>query len=136
MALNAQFAATPQFGSALLTTADSILTGTPTNVSAAIITGTTNGTRISKIIIKSTKTGAQAASIIRLWLHDGTNFRLIYEVALPATTQSATVAGSAVILSELTHPDLLPLILKNTHSIRASTSVSETVTVSIFGADI
>lgn len=137
MALNAQYAATPQIGTVnLAATADSVLTGTPTTVSAAIITGATNGTRITKIVIKNTTVGAAAAGIVRLWLFDGTNYRLLYEVLMPATTSSATVSSYGIVLNEISNLDLLPLVLKTGHSIKASISVAQTASISIFGADI
>lgn len=137
MALNAQFAATPNFGSALLSAADTVLTGTPTNVSVAIITGATLGTRVSKIIIKATATGTITnPNVVRLWYHDATNFRLIHEVLVPAYIQSATASAPTIVLSEATNFDFLPFMLKNTHSIRASMSQSQTITVSVFGADV
>lgn len=132
MAIQAQYAATPRFGSALLTTADTSLTA-PTTV-GTVLTAGASGTRIDKIEVQGVAT--TVASLINLFIHDGTNFILWTQVPLQANTVSNTVPASTVALSSDVNADILPLVLPTGHSLRATTSVVQTgVRVMAFGGD-
>lgn len=54
-----------------------------------LVTGVTNGTKVENVEI--TATGVTTAGMVRLYLYDGTNTRLLKEVAVTAITPSATV---------------------------------------------
>ena len=138
MALQAAYAATPVIGSAELTTADTTTRGTPTTV-GTVITGGASGTRLSKIIIQGA--GTTIAGLIRLWLYDGTNYRMIKEVAVPAKTVSSTSPDlPQTILSESTNIDLLPITLPSASwSLRATVTTTQTgsgVNVIAIGANL
>lgn len=136
MAASPQFAATPKIGQvALAATADASLTNPVTSVSGAIVTGTTLGTRVNRIQVVATAT--TAAGIVRLFLHNGSAFiGLIAEVPVTAITPSATVAAFSSTLSDQINTDILPITLPSGFSIRATTSVAQTFSVMIHGADL
>lgn len=133
MASQPSFAATPKIGQVAISTADTNLV-TPTNAGTVVSAGV-NGTRISNIIVKAT--GTTTAGMVRLFLHDGTNFKgLIYELAVAAKTASGTSASFSKELSEESLPDILPLILPTGWSLRATTHNAEAFSVIATGADI
>lgn len=90
MADTPKFASTPRIGFGSVSTANTNRDGTGTIVD--IITGVAAGTRIEEIVLKAT--GDPADSIVTIFLHDGTAYRLFDEFDLndPAAA-SATVTG-------------------------------------------
>lgn len=132
MATSAQYAATPRIGSATLTTADTSLTA-PTTV-GTILTAGSSGTRIDYIDIQGVAT--TTASIINLFIYDGTNYILWAQVPVIAVTSSTTAPAFAATLSSNVNANLMPLILPTGYSLRAAVSVTQTgVRVTAQGGD-
>lgn len=127
MATNPVFAVTPRIGSANISVADSSYTS-PTSF-ATVISGGSNGTRISEIVVKCAATSA--AGIVRIFLYDGSNYRLFDEIVVSAATGSATVSTNRVFVGYTS------LILPSSNwSLVATTSVSQSINVIAFGADL
>lgn len=104
-----------------------------TGTIATCFTAGACGSRIDKIRISGT--GTTTAGVIRLFLHDGTNARLLDEVLVTAITPSTTVA---VYEAELSYTDglLLPAPNASTaYSLRASTHNLETFNIHVQGGD-
>ena len=132
MAATAQYSATPKFGSATLTTADTSLTA-PTTVSTVVTAGA-SGTRIDYIDVQGVAT--TVASLINLFVYDGTNYILWQQVPVIAVTSSTTVPAFTVPLSSNNNSNIMPLILPTGYSLRAATSVTQTgVRVTAYGGD-
>ena len=92
MAAAPVFAVTPRLSSVAVATANTNRDGTGTLVS--LITGVAAGTRINEIAVQATVT--TTAGMVRIYLYDGTNYRLWDEVAIPVATVSASVKGIRV----------------------------------------
>jgi hypothetical protein len=132
MATSAQYASTPVFGSANLTTADTSLTA-PTTVST-ILTAGASGTRIDYIDIQGVAT--TVAGLINLFVFDGTNYILWQQVPVQAVTSSTTVPAFALALSSNGNANIMPLNLPTGYSLRAATSVAQTgLRVSAYGGN-
>lgn len=88
MAAETQY--TANTGMVKISTANANLDGTGTL--GTVITGAGNGTLIKNVIIKATGTGATstAQGMVRLFITDGANTRLLTEVEIPAMGQSST----------------------------------------------
>lgn len=71
--------------------ANTSLTGTGSNV-YDVITGASNGTLIKTVSIKATNKGASSTSqgMVRLFVYDGANTRLLMEVEIPPQGQGDT----------------------------------------------
>lgn len=129
MATSPQFASTPRTAVAQVTAANTGRDGTGTIVS--VITGGTNGTRIDSVQIVAA--GTTTAGMVRLYLHDGTNTRVIDEIPVTAITPSATVQTFLTTRQySLTQPVILP---SSSWSLRASTHNAETFNVFAIGGD-
>jgi hypothetical protein len=132
MANSAQYAATPKVGSATLTTADTSLTA-PTTVGTIVSAGA-SGTRIDYIDIQAVAT--TVASLINLFIYDGTNYILWQQVPVQVVTSSTTVPAFAAYLSSNSNANIMPLTLPTGYSLRATTSVTQTgVRVTAYGGD-
>jgi len=132
MATSAQYAATPRIGSATLTTADTSLTA-PTTV-GTILTAGSSGTRIDYIDIQGVAT--TTASIVNLFIYDGSNYILWTQVPVIAVTSSTTAPAFAATLSSNVNANIMPLILPTGYSLRAAVSVTQTgVRVTAQGGD-
>lgn len=132
MATSAQYAATPRIGSANLTTADTSLTA-PTTV-GTILTAGSSGTRIDYIDIQAVAT--TTASIINLFIFDGTNYILWTQVPVIAVTSSTTAPAFQATLSSNVNANLMPLILPTGYSLRATVTVTQTgIRVTANGGD-
>jgi hypothetical protein len=132
MATSAQYASTPVFGSANLTTADTSLTA-PTTVST-ILTAGASGTRIDYIDVQGVAT--TVAGLINLFVFDGTNYILWQQVPVQAVTSSTTVPAFALALSSNGNANIMPLNLPTGYSLRAATSVAQTgLRVSAYGGN-
>ena len=119
MGINANYASTPRAAVGQVSTANTNRDGTGTL--ATIFTAGASGSRIDDIVIKAV--GTTTAGMVRLFLHDGTNARLLDEIAVPAITPSATVPSFVAKLVDLA--ELLP----NGWSLRASTNNAETFNI-------
>ena len=122
MATSAQYASTPVFGSANLTTADTSLTA-PTTVST-ILTAGASGTRIDYIDIQGVAT--TVAGLVNLFVYDGTNYILWQQVPVQAVTSSTTAPAFAFALSSNGNANIMPLNLPTGYSLRAAISVAQT----------
>lgn len=112
-----------------LTAANTNRDGTGTIVTIA--TAGTNGSVITSIYLMGV--GTVTGGMIRLYIHDGTNYRLWKEVAVTATTPSGTVAGWSSTI-DCSYPGN-PLYLPTGYSLRASTNNAETFNVIAEGGD-
>ena len=86
-----------------------------------VVTAAASGTRIDDIYMVAT--GTTTAGVIRLFVHDGTNARLLSETLVTAITPSTTVqVWSNTLLSQ-------GIVLKTGYSLRASTNNTETFNI-------
>jgi hypothetical protein len=132
MAVNAQYAATPKFGSAVLTTADTSLTA-PTTVGTILSAGA-SGTRIDYIDIQGVAT--TVAGIVNLFVFDGTSYILWNQVPVIAITSSTTSPAFSATLSSNTNANIMPLNLPTGYSLRATTTTAQTgIRVTAYGGD-
>lgn len=122
MAAETQY--TANTGIAVISTANSNLDGTGTLVN--VITGASNGTLIKTVRIKARVNTTQG--MVRLFLYDGTNTKLLEEVEIPAVTKSA---------SDPAFEKVIPLYftLKSGWILKASTEKAETFNVIAEGLD-
>lgn len=128
MAASPSFAVTPRVGAATVFTADTSY-ASPTNVST-VLTAATSGTRIAEVTVQMTNTVA-SATMVRLWLHDGSAYSLFDEVAIPAATGSQSVKQSRVAT---TYNNLI--LPNNSWSLRATVHTANSGNVIAFGADL
>ena len=122
MATTACFFSTPRTAVAQVTTANTNRDGTGTI--ATVITGAATGTRVDDIEINAT--GTTTAGMIRLFLHDGTNARLLREIVVDAITASTSVASYNNRLT-----DLGIILASASWSIRACTNNAETFNICV-----
>lgn len=92
----------------------------PTNA-VAVVTAGTNGTMISRVHVHAT--GTTTAGMIRLFLHDGTNYHLREEIAVSAVTPSGTVAAFSADSAVFT--PATPVSIPSGWSLRAATHNAE-----------
>lgn len=119
MGINANYANTPRAAVGQVSTANTNRDGSGTL--ATILAAGTNGSRVDDVTI--TAVGTTTAGMVRLFVHDGTNARLLREVAVPAITPSGTVPAFSATLTNLA------LLLPNGWSLRASTNNAETYNI-------
>jgi len=132
MSASAQYASTPKFGSATLTTADTSLTA-PTTV-GTIVTAGASGTRIDYIDIQGVAT--TVAGLINLFVYDGTTYVLWQQVPVQAVTSSTTATAFVTSLSSNGNANIMPLTLPTGYSLRAAASVAQTgIRVTAYGGD-
>jgi len=127
---NPIFTLTPHISSARIATANTNRDGTGTL--GAVITGTTNGTRVDRILI--TATGTTTAGMVRIFIDDGTNVRFWQEVSVTAITASGTVKSFTATISS---PDSTAplLVLPSSYVLRAGTNNAEQFDVIAFAGD-
>lgn len=126
--INPIFTLIPHVGCAAISTANTTRDGTGTI--GTVFTAGSNGSRIHRITIKATVT--TTAGIVRLFLHDGSNYFLWREVLVTAATPSGTVIAYEWIWEM---PDEKSLVLNNNWSLRASTNNAENFNVIAEGGD-
>ena len=132
MSTSAQYASTPKFGSATLTSADTSLTA-PTTVGTIVSAGA-SGTRIDYIEVQGVAT--TTSGLVNLFVYDGTNYILWQQVPVIAVTSSTTVPAFSAILSSNSNSNVMPLTLPTGYSLRATTSVAQTgIRVTAYGGD-
>lgn len=132
MSTTAQYASTPKVGSATLTTADTSLTA-PTTVGTVVNAGA-SGTRIDYIEVMGVAT--TVASLVNLFIYDGTNYILWQQVPVIAITSSTTAPAFVANLSSNSNSNVMPLTLPTGYSLRATTTVTQTgVRVTAYGGD-
>lgn len=126
MAADPIFAATPRNGMGQIATANTNRDGTGTV--GTIFTAGSSGSIITAITVKAQVT--TTAGMVRLFVHDGTNYRLWREVIVTAITVGAsTPAFEEHII------DFGGLLLPNGYSLRASTHNAETFSIICQGGD-
>lgn len=131
MAQTGNYVAAPRSPTAAISTANTARDGSGTL--ATVATGPARnlasdppaqgGMRIDALAICAG--GTTTAGMVRLFVHDGTNARLIAEIPVDAATPSATVQAWAVRLNKDVC-DFMPLVLAAGASLRASTHNAET----------
>lgn len=132
MSTSAQYASTPKIGSALLTTADTSLTA-PSTV-GTVFTAGSSGSRIDYIDVQGVAT--TVASLVNLFIFDGTNYFLYTQIPVQVVTSSTTAPAFQAVISSNTNANILPINLPNGFSLRATTSITQTgVRVTALGGD-
>ena len=132
MSTSAQYASTPKFGSANLTTADTSLTA-PTTV-GTVLTAGASGSRIDYIEVQGVAN--TSAGLVNLFVYDGSTYILWNQIPVQAVTQSNTVPAFALSLSSNANANMMPLNLPTGYSLRATTSIAQTgVRVTAYGGD-
>jgi hypothetical protein len=129
MASTPAFAATPRVGMGLISTANTNRDGTGTLVT--IFTAGANGSKIERIRVKAIET--TVASLVRIFIHDGSNARLYDEIDVAALTVSQTVKGAEGEL-DLSTPGKA-LLLPAGYSLRAAPHDAKQHIVMAFGGD-
>lgn len=132
MSATPAFASTPRVGLAALTAANTARDGSGTLVD--LVTGVTAGTRIDRIVFKST--GQPANSVICLFYFDGTTNWLYDEIVISGTPGAGSTTASAFRV-ERKYEDLV--IAAATHKLRVTVTVIPTsgqINVEAFGGDL
>ena len=131
MSVNAQFAATPNYGIVAISTANTAKDGTGTL--GTVLTAGSTGSRIDGICIKATVTTTSGA--IRLFIHNGTTAFLLTEIPVIAVTSSATATSFEAQLNGSTMSQLFPITLPTGYSLRASTNNAESFNIMAQGGN-
>jgi hypothetical protein len=126
MSATPNFTSTPRCAVVNFATANTGRDGTGTI--ATLWTAGASGSRIDRVTIHGA--GSTTAGMVRLWLHDGSNARLIREVPVLAITASGTVPA---FREEIHFPE--GLILGTDYSLRVSTHNAESFNAAAFGGD-
>jgi hypothetical protein len=127
MATTPAFTSTPRVGSAQVSAANTNRDGTGTIVD--VLTGVAAGTRIFEVDVQATVT--TTAGMVRLYYYDGTNTRLIDEIAVAAVTPSASLPAFRAVRR---YENLI--LAGSTHKLQASTHNAEAINVVAFGGDL
>ena len=124
------FTDTPHINTVLVNTANASRDGT--NSITDVITGTTDGTRVDRIVIKAGVTTTNG--MIRLYIYNGSATMLWDEVFVPAITASNT---APTFKATIQSPDLVsPLIvLASGQKIQVSTVQNEVFYITAHGSD-
>lgn len=122
MSATAQYASTPVFGAALLTTADTSLTA-PTTV-GTVLTAGSNGTRIDFIEVQGVAT--TVSGIVNLFIYDGTTYTLWQQIPIVAVTSSTTAIAFSSVTATNNSPNVMPMIIPTGYSLRATTTIAQT----------
>lgn len=131
MAQIPQYASTPNVGIGQVSVANTNRDGTGTI--ATIFTAGANGSRIDAINLKAV--GTTTAGMIRLFIYDGVDARLLTELPVTALTPSGTLPAWEAQLNTNSMSQVLPIILPTGYSLRASTNNAETFNVIAVGGD-
>jgi len=135
MSTNASFAATPRQGLANVVVANPNRDGTGTLVD--VFVAGASGSRVDKVGYQAAAT--TTAGMIRWFLNDGTNTRLILEQTVAAVVGSATVPETSGVNPSLELANgaagPFPMILPSGWRIKASTEKAESINVWAQGGD-
>lgn len=126
MAAAPVFAVTPNIQASQVSAANTNRDGTGTIVT--VLTPNTNGTLIENIFIKATVT--TTAGMIRFFITEGGDKRLVEEVLVAAVTASATVAAFSA-----TAVTLKDYVLETGQILSASTEKGEAINIHVHGSD-
>jgi hypothetical protein len=114
---------------AQVTTANTATDGTGTLVT--LLTAGANATRVDRIY--AVATGSTAAGLLRFFVYDGSNNRLVRELAVTAVTPSSTAVAWS---GEIVRTDGYPLwVLPANYVLKVVTTVTQTINVQAFGSD-
>jgi hypothetical protein len=130
MAASPAFISTPRIGRLSLSTVNTATDGTGTI--SDLIVGASAGTRILSVNVQGTAT--TVASLVNLFLYDGTQWDLFDQVTISATTGSNTVKGYRLVTA---YTDLV--LPSATWKLGATITVAPTtgtVRVAAFGGDL
>ena len=130
MAASPAFISTPRIGRVSLSTANTATDGTGTIND--LIVGVSAGTRILSVNVQGTAT--TVASLVNLFLYDGTQWDLFDQFTISATTGSNTVKGYRLVTA---YTDLV--LPSASYKLGATISVAPTtgtVRVSAWGGDL
>lgn len=131
MTTQANYASTPRCAMAQISTANTNRDGTGTIVT--VFTAGSNGSRIERVVVEAT--GTTTAGMVRLFINDGSNSRLYYELPIAAVTPSGTTAAANASVSTVSAPSMMPIVLPSGFSLRAATNNAETFNVIAIGGD-
>lgn len=120
MADKAAFASTPRNNRVVISTANTARDGTGTI--ADLVVAAATGTRIDDIYITAQAT--TTAGMIRFFIHNGTDYKLLFEQAVVAVTPSATAPAFNAMLVNL------GIVLKDGWKLAVSTEKAETFVIS------
>jgi hypothetical protein len=128
MAANPVFTSVPHVEIANIATANSGRDGTGTI--ATVFTAVAAGSRVDRVIVHATVTTTVGA--VRLFLYDGTTYRLFKEVDVDAVTVGASVEAfnATVVFNNFFLPGT------GFNRIAASTEKAESINVTIMGSDL
>jgi hypothetical protein len=130
MAASPAFISTPRIGRVSLSTANTATDGTGTI--SDLIVGVSAGTRILSVNVQGTAT--TVASLVNLFLFDGTNWDLFDQITISATTGSNTVKGYRLVTA---YTDLvLPSASWKLGATLTVAPTTGTVRVAAFGGDL
>lgn len=123
-----RFITTPKTWPIQVSTANTNLDGA-TGTYVDFVTGGTDGSLVEHVTVKAA--AQTTAGQVRIFHHDGTNARLLAEVAIAAATPSATVqaASGLVVFPGAGH------IVPNGHKLIASTNNAEAINLVGVGGD-
>lgn len=113
------FTLSPVIGCVQVSTANTAVDGTGTM--GTVVTGGTNGTRISRLVIQSSGS-SNAAGMIRFFIENSGSTVLYKEVSTIATTRSATVQAYRVEVEMLAER---ALVLPSGYVLKVSTEKPE-----------
>tara|TARA_R110000868_G_scaffold113895_1_gene305605 strand:- start:432 stop:815 length:384 start_codon:yes stop_codon:yes gene_type:complete len=119
MASTPQYAGTVRSAAVVVSAANTNRDGTGTIVT--VLTAGSAGTRIDDITVIAT--GTTTTGMVRLFLHNGTDAKLLREIPVTAATPSSTVAAFSSSITSLA------LVIPTGYSLRASTALAETFNV-------
>lgn len=131
MSTSAQYASIPKCGVGQVSVANTNRDGTGTIVT--VFSAGASGSRIDAIDLKAV--GTTTAGMVRLFIHDGADARLLTEVPVIALTPSGTLPSWEAQLNTNTMTQVLPLVLPTGYSLRAATNNAETFNVIALGGD-
>ena len=111
------YANTPNNGGAVVVSVGDTSRTAPVSA-VTVLTAGSNGSRIERLSM--TAVGSTVASVLRLFMYDGSSYHLYYEVPVPSYTASAGAAAWNVTLEAVDTPNIFPVTLKNGWSLRAT----------------
>jgi len=119
MATTAAYASTPRNDRVVISTANTARDGTGTIADFVVAAAT--GTRVDDIYLTAQAT--TTAGMVRFFIHNGTDYKLLFEQPITAVTASATVPAFSAMLVNL------GIILKTGWKLAVSTEKAETFVI-------
>lgn len=115
----------PNVGTGRITAANTARDGSGSNI-VTVYTAGANGDMVFRITCTesdATSSSTSVAQVIRVWIHDGTNFRLYVELLMPSTAGTTTAKSGTI---NYTIPG--GLWLNNAYTIRVAGTLGSTTT--------